>query len=161
MKAIYLFLIACTLMIWSCSEDDNNNNKKAKVVCINWGASVEEVEVYMNSNNEWSGNTSSSTPQVYHYTKEFLNSNGWKNYCVVSYEFTAGALTSSSSILQYTGDSLDKIAKLYLPGYTYLGESNSTQVYVDESKNTIAVIYKIAKEENEYYAIGWTILSEP
>ena len=164
-------MFAFLLILGSCSKDESNDsvnrqgekneetkmNVEIKKVCIDWGTSVAEVEKMMNSNYGWRAN-SGSTTSIFHYSRGFLTGNEWGDYYVVSYEFTDNSLTSSSAIISYDTTDIDGFANLYLPGYTCLGQRNSTYVYADESKNTMAVVYVVSKNDKDYMAIGLTSL---
>ena len=158
MRTNYLIIIiVCVSLIYSCDTDELSESN-SKQVCTKWGASVEDVEELMGSCNDWINEINTTTTQVFHYNEEFLDNHAWTNYHVISYEFTLGNLSSSTAIVSSESGDINKVVKRYLSGYSYLGGSNSVQVYADENNDTMAIVYEVTKGQNKYFAIGWTSL---
>ena len=172
MGNLYIKLLALSLLVLSLScgsndDDFNADDTKTQVLeksfrfpCISWGESVSYVEQYMGSKNGWKANTVSSNPDIFHYKSDFLEKNSWGDYMVISYEFVKDSLTSSVSLLPANNLDIEKIEKYYIPDYDFTGNLSSTSVYANEQQNTMAVVYKVLKDNNYYYAICLSSINE-
>ncbi len=163
MKIKNFILIACISILYSCGKDNSDYQGPVaagseKYVFTKWGTTIADVEKFMGSSNGWSAETNPSGLQTFHYTEEFLKNKGWTGFKVVSYEFTGGILSSATALLSNDGGNVDKITSRYLSGFTYLGDKNSTRVFVDESNNSVAIVYEVTDNQANYFAIGWTSL---
>lgn len=144
---LYIILAACLFITASCSSDDSNGGqqKEAQLTNYAWGTSMSEVQKALaNSGLEQEGNT--------------LYAKTAKRGCVLSYEFSAGALSSMALVGPETTLS-EQALKEYTKDYELLGAlATDDQIYVNEAENRILKVQTIEQDGKTYRALGWTKL---
>lgn len=141
-------ILFCT--ITSCSDDHKDSDSDPKGTyskpCLDWGAEKNIVSNYMNGFNL----TDEETDYLYYAGKKTEN--------IISYQFKDGKLCTAALTIPSSSTSLSALNSTF-SAYISLGEINSAQVYVNETKNIVATISTVVKGGTSYYAIGWRQLN--
>lgn len=146
-----LFRLTCLLIAIfvfnGCSDDSDESQEmiNSYIVCTMWGVSMPEVMDYMKDS------------RINTRNMEYICYDGNNGIRTVSYYFQNKGLQASLLLIPETEVSLSELQASF-DEYEYLGEKNSLDIYINESENTLVTIGKKVKEDNVYYAVGYTML---
>lgn len=140
--------------IISCKEDDDNLidgptingtevEKTLNSATIEWGISKEKVKKHMEGYNSVSSQGNN-----------FLLFSNKGNSRFISYKFRNDSLYSTLILLPQMAEDAD-LGDI-LKGYTFVGELDNTDVYQNNSKNSLVCAYEVTKDTTKYQAVGFT-----
>lgn len=142
---LYTLLLTAILVyiFTSCTKDEEA--PAYSMPCLDWKANKNNVADYMKD-----FTLEDEEPNYLYYA-------GKKIEYYISYEFLDNLLCTVAVIIPNSSISLSDLEGT-LGTYTYLGELNGTQIFVNEKKNTVATINTYLKDKACYYAIAWSRL---
>lgn len=137
-KYIHIVLSAfITLALHSCTDESDSGNSQiedsvreaVQEVIIDWGESQEYI----------SGKTQEQDVFILSSEEGYLLLKDKNSDQATVYQFHEDGLCAASVILSYTLPQAD--IKSILNDYTYIGDLDSSSVYLNQAKNTLAVTY--------------------
>jgi len=135
----------CSTYLTACTDDEESMSKAIEktlsAACTEWGLSQEEVIAKMD------GYTGRSDNGEY---EDFLQFTSGK--ITIAYEFNNDALNATSIVIPDDQSVFD--ASVYLKGYKYVGEVSGTQMYTNESTNTVGMVCDEENDGKKYHIIG-------
>jgi len=153
---ISIFLISILLVgfFYSCSDKENgeidgpviNENEVEKTLnsaTFEWGISKEKVKKHMDG---YSLVTSQDN--------DFLMFSNKGKTRFISYKFKNDSLYSTLILMPQMAEDAD-LGNI-LKGYSFVGELDDTNVYQNNSKNTLVCAYEVEKDGTMYQAVGFT-----
>lgn len=153
--AIYALL---TFSVYSCSDDEDvvevkeptiNKGKADKILnsaITEWNVSMEEITTRMKNHKLV---TSQNEDFLMYSDKEYTS--------FISYKFFNDSLYSTLVLMPPMSENSD-LANI-LKGYSFMGELDDVEVYLNESENELVCTSEIVEDSVRYLAVGFTPIS--
>lgn len=136
-------LLFLYLTISGCDDSlDLQDEVTWKKVCTQWGVPASKVQNVMRTYTR-----KNATPTVLTYK-------GKGSVEAISYQFAEDSLCAVVVLMGTETVGKSDVCASF-SGYESLGESNSSELFVDYRKNTLVTVTAFTKDEKEYISVGY------